>query len=288
MANRPTIHYVRDVILLAALAGLSAFLAYLGAGNTITRSILALPLVFFAPGYALVLAASPRRLPEWAETLTLSLGLSLVACVLAGLALNVTPWGLHMQAEAYTMSAIVVAAATVALARHLLYTRQQLRTMLTRPSAARATPHWKVVAQIGAFTVVALLMVVTITAEIAIAQRQQTPSEVTQFWALPSTDTTQRDTILLGIQRTSSINNADSSVEAYRVEIIVGRKVTWLPTIELRANASWKSTVTLPRWSTGTAPAEIRLYRANDLSQVYRQLKLWPLTSATPTKVIGK
>lgn len=282
MKSRPMVRRMRDLTLLATLACACVLSAYLNVGNTITHSILALPLILFAPGYALVQAASPRHAPDWAEAGALSLGLSLVVCVLGGLALNVTPWGLQTQTEVTLLSAIVLVACAVALARRMRVRDWQAGHDSTRPERAHSRIRWDGVVRFGLFTLAALLIGGAITTAIVDAQQQQTPSAVTQFWALPATDPAQKDTIRLGI------NSTESSSTTYNVEIIVGEKVTWLPTIQLKPNGSWQSTITLPHWSDGTEPAEILLFRADDLTHAYRQLKLWPDASATSTKTVGK
>lgn len=286
MLSRPTTWRMRDLALLAALACACALAVFLGIGGTFIRSMLALPLVLFAPGYALVQAASPRRQPDWAETITLSLGLSLVVCVLGGLALNETPWGLRELPEVTLLSAIVLIASAVALARRMAVLEWQAWYPSTHPDGGHRRPRWERTLRVALFTLAALLMGGAIVAATWNAQQQQTPSAVTEFWALPSTNADQKDTIRLGVNRIDPVSNEQSSSVTYYLEVIVGKKVTWLPSIHLKPNASWQSTITLPHWSSGTAPAVILLYRAGEPDQAYRQLKLWPDTSATPAAAL--
>src|SRR5207247_2247723 len=58
--------------------------------------ILAILLVLFTPGYALVAALFPKNSEvDWIERIALSFGLSIAIIPLLGLLLNFTPWGLR-------------------------------------------------------------------------------------------------------------------------------------------------------------------------------------------------
>jgi uncharacterized membrane protein len=73
--------------------------------DSILRSIFALPLVLFIPGYCLIAALFPKKgdidLPE---RFMLSLGLSLAVAPLIGLGLNFTPWGIRLESVVISLT----------------------------------------------------------------------------------------------------------------------------------------------------------------------------------------
>lgn len=131
----------------------------------------------------------------------------------------------------------------------------------------------------GRFALALLLVIGAATIAVRSAEQQATVG-VTQFWALPPTDAAHPDQIQVGIE---NVGNTGATPITYRLVASVGDRYYGLPSITLGANQSWKSTIDVPHWATGTAPVYIFLYRAGDTTQPYRELTLWPaVTASTP------
>lgn len=106
-----------DLPVVMVIAGLSAVLAMVMPANSIVRLIGALPLVLFLPGYAITAALFLPRSLGIPERLLFSLGLSVSVTALAGLALNLTPWGLQTGTWAIALAGIVVLSGAIAWRR---------------------------------------------------------------------------------------------------------------------------------------------------------------------------
>ncbi len=87
-------HNSKDLLIVIASSILALATIPLQGHAVIALSLLALPLVFILPGYALTAALFPRGGLGLAETLTSSIGLSLAAVIVGGVILNLTPEGL--------------------------------------------------------------------------------------------------------------------------------------------------------------------------------------------------
>jgi uncharacterized membrane protein len=84
----------------------------------ISRTILGLPLVLFAPGYALVATLFPKREGlENIERMALSFGLSIATVSLIGLILNYTPLGIKLEPILYSTSGATFVISIIAIWR---------------------------------------------------------------------------------------------------------------------------------------------------------------------------
>src|SRR5699024_11169101 len=81
------------------------------------RALVALPLVLFAPGYAIVAAAFPASRLGTAERLLFSLGASLAVVALAGLLLHWAALGLRPAAWALVLGNLTLVSSLIALLR---------------------------------------------------------------------------------------------------------------------------------------------------------------------------
>lgn len=84
---------LRIVVLLTILAAAAMMVP---TANASFLPLLALPLVFVFPGYALTAVLFPKGGLGFPETVTFSLGLSLAAVIVGGLLINLTPQGLDV------------------------------------------------------------------------------------------------------------------------------------------------------------------------------------------------
>jgi uncharacterized membrane protein len=88
--------------------------------ETALRIAVALPLVLFLPGYALLAALFPRRTDlGLGERAALSVGLSVALVPLIGLVLNYTSWGIRLVPVAISLEILTLALGLVAHGRRL-------------------------------------------------------------------------------------------------------------------------------------------------------------------------
>src|SRR5215472_2472043 len=83
------------------------------------RWLAGIVLVLFLPGYAWTAALFVDRELSAVQRLCMSLGLSISISILAGLLLNLTPWGLGAVTLLATLSAVALCGGIVEAARHL-------------------------------------------------------------------------------------------------------------------------------------------------------------------------
>jgi hypothetical protein len=89
------------------------------------RNALGIVFVLWLPGYAVIKALFPVRVPiktstenlDTVERIALSLGISIAIVPLIGLVLNYTPWGIRLTPIVLSLFALTLISATVAVAR---------------------------------------------------------------------------------------------------------------------------------------------------------------------------
>src|SRR3954466_6745140 len=106
-----------DLVICSALAAVAMTLALLVPESGLGRAIVALPLVLFVPGYALVAAAFPSGRLGMIERLLFSLGASLAGGAMTGLLLYWTALGLPPAAWAVALGNLTLVASLIALVR---------------------------------------------------------------------------------------------------------------------------------------------------------------------------
>ncbi|MDD1716153.1 MAG: DUF1616 domain-containing protein, partial [Methanolinea sp.] len=98
------------------------------------RVVLALPMILFFPGYALIAALFPGEGEiDALERLALSFGLSIAVAPLIGLALNYTPWGIRLDPIVICLVLFTIAMGAIAqYRRSLLPKNEQFRVPFRR------------------------------------------------------------------------------------------------------------------------------------------------------------
>ena len=105
-----------DLLAAAALAVVAALLALVAGIPTPVRILVAIPVVFAAPGYTVTEALLPGRNRGPVERVLLAVTLSISVSVLGGLLLNLLPAGLTRTTQTLLLSVVTLAgAATAAL-----------------------------------------------------------------------------------------------------------------------------------------------------------------------------
>jgi len=243
-----------DMALVSALALLACVVCLaVPHGLALVRVPLALPLVVVLPGYATVSALFAPGAVGTPERILLSLALSIVAAILAGLAVDAA--GLKLLATPWIeiLAVITLVAAATAIARE-----HERPLSLPRRRLALRAHEWLALA--GALLLLA--------AAAAIGFRPLPPPAKTQ------------GTVDFGLleapgARTAvcvSVINEEFHVSSYRVVVsVAGRANRTLTTARLAPGATWNRQVAV---GPGFPDVRATLYRASAPSRAYRDTSL--------------
>jgi hypothetical protein len=248
-----------DLLAVMIIAALSTGLALVLPADSIVRLMCALPLVLFLPGYAITAALFPPRSLGFPERLLFSLGLSVIATALTGLALNLTPWGLQTSTWAIALAAIVLLACAIA------WRRRQDAAITVAPGDTQFKLRLRDGLLLG------LAVLVTATA-IGLTRLPVAPNGVagyTSLWMIPANPDSSNDFRL-------GLNSAEFTETRYRLQVSVGDQVVqaW-PELSLKPGEAWETTIGVrsDQVVSGTIVAD--LYRLDDPTTIYRHVKLW-------------
>jgi hypothetical protein len=173
-ANRPRRLLDHTDLLLAAVAALLPLAAVELGLLPLVRTIVAVPLVVFLPGYALVSALFPVLVIPAVERLLMAVGSSLALVIATGLALAWAGIGLAPVSWAVALATITIIGLAVAWAR-------RLRQGLAGPGLSVAT-----MPRIAALMVLIAVLVVTdsVLGSRLVATEQQSPAPA-ELWMIP-------------------------------------------------------------------------------------------------------
>ncbi len=236
--------------------------------------MLALPLIFALPGYALTQALFVRSLSETEDTLilqprlklgqpvgvvdhiTLGLGLSMAVAVLVGFTLNVLPVGL--QAQSWTLSLAII---TIVFTLAAAFRRRGDQGQHERITKTRIALYEYIL--FGLSIVIAAIAIFA-----AIIRPPGTQNFYTQFWMLPAQQTTTSCAVRVGVQ------NFEQTSTNYRITITANEVPvnTW-SSVTLAPKEEWDHVVTVPIVSTKSIYVEAKLYKA-DSSGIYRTVHM--------------
>lgn len=242
-----------------ALAVAATAVVATGHNNDRWLSPLGVLLVLALPGYALSAALLPNL--GWLERLLCAIGLSLVASILGGLVLNVTPWGLRALPWALWLCGITLASALAAVVMH-------------RHKGAARTLQWPRISLRSALVFSLALTITVLAIGTAVLSGRESDSRFTQLWAVPTLDG-QSHAVQIGVR------NQEGKPELYRVTVddTLGRVHVW-ENIAIEPGAEWTARLILADLSGG--PLNIFLYRAESPGSAYRSVEISPATFAAP------
>lgn len=253
----------RDILAVVAFTIVAVALVFVLPPDLVAGRIVVSPLVLLLPGYALTSALFPGREFWMHERLIFSLALSLVLVILAGLLLNLTPWGLRADSWAVFLAGITLGACVVALVR-------RWRQGISNSRGVRAGGIGLNLRQGLLLGLAALIVGGAVAVSIIGAERQPSPG-FTQLWILPANASNSKNAVHLGV------SNMELTAMEYRLVVSVDGKVVkeW-PTIDLNTHGQWEATLVIPQTGqTGTAKIEADLYRMDAPKTLYRQVVLW-------------
>ena len=250
--------------------------------------LLALPMVFFVPGYMLTEILTHRRGLNVLHRLTLSLGLSLSIDIFGGFLLNVLPIGLHTQSWIVLLSCstLVFALAVLYLRRGMiLVERDRQRVVPIERDRQQTVPmggqgdrkglpytsrsmFWGGVRS-GIVFAFALALVVLSLLYAARGVAEQPRPGFTQLWMLPSSHTTQHCVVHIGIR---SFENGSVT---YHAAMTINRRQTmsWSALV-LAPSQVWERSIAVTPTTKKAMFVEVRLYRNDKPTVMYREVHM--------------
>jgi uncharacterized membrane protein len=217
---------------------------------------LALPLVFFLPGYALGLALFRRKTLGRLERGLLSVALSIAVVIAVGFVLTFTPWGLHPIAWLISLVSVTLVASAAALAsgQEPLWTSARRINPVIRPGDV-------------------LLFGMGLLAIVIALQLGHIPSPAdrtagyTTMWLLPQDN--NPESVSLGV--------SSSEFEPVRYKLVIevdGQAAKEWNNIVLEPGQEWRNAFDLPPLAEDKQEVEALLYRADSPGTVYRNVTL--------------
>lgn len=230
--------------------------------------VLALPMVFFVPGYMLIEILAHKRGLSVIYRLTLSLGLSLALDILGGFLLNMLPIGLRTQSWVVLLSCL-----TLVFALTLVYLRKDSVQVVVQADRRYLSyaPRSMIRFSLRATTVLSLafaLVVLSLFYATRGVAEQPHPS-FTQLWLLPPSQEGKNCTVRIGIR---SFENA--SVHYHAIMIVNSVQTTSWPAIALAPDELWERSVVVPYTPAKSVLVELRLYRDDKPTSVYRKVNV--------------
>lgn len=220
--------------------------------------ILALPLVFFFPGYALIETLFPRQSFDRVYYFVLSLGLSLVIDILGGFILNMVPGGLQAKSWAVFLGALTAFFSLLAVFLH----RKRPVDEIQAPKNRLALHEYIL---LGLSIVVVIL---SLQYSVTDAIQQPRPG-FTQLWIFPSSHAQQTCAIDLGMQ------SFEANSVTYKVSVLVnGVQVKRWSTVVLAPQEKWDHQVPISVVLNSSMFVKAVLYRLDKPGVVYREVHL--------------
>lgn len=225
----------------------------------IVRTIAAVPLCLFLPGYAIVAAAFGSRELAPPKRLLLSVAVSLMVLVLATFFLNIFPFGLRTASWAVLLPLVVIAAARwAALSRNAPRPERAAGLALPRPAVSSV-----------ALTTVALLIGV---GALVLAQKPLPAKNAvgyTALWILPSSAESEED-VVIGV-----ISN-EQDPASYWLEVEMGRREPRIFNFRLEPGEERTFEVTAPIASGRNRVRVVAsLYHKDRPDELYRRVSTW-------------
>ncbi len=256
-----------EVLAISVVASVGALAAVASGIDPTVRLVLALPLVVFVPGYALIRAAAPAAPLSPVAGFVLALGASMALTVLGGLFLQVTPAGMTSASWADLLFLISMFSAIVLAwrSRHLVPDsgpRGPSVVDLVRSGERRT------IAVYGSLFLASAVIVVAAFGVAIYGFDNQPRPGFSQLWILPAGD---QATATIGI------DNDEGQAIDVALTLTLGSTVEaeW-PSINLADGARWQETAVVPGFATGDQPLVATLTRVGFPDSVYRYVTLWP------------
>jgi uncharacterized membrane protein len=232
--------------------------------------VLAVPLVFLAPGYLITETLFPNRALEPVQRLVFTLALSIAFTIFGGFLLNLFPAGLRMLPWTLWLGALTTIFTLLAFLR---------RQRAPQPAEQRVQPQRIRVpfATFILFGMAALVIGLSVLYSVVGAEQQPHPG-FTNLWIVPATQGSNTCAVSIGIQ---SFELAPTS---YRV-VVTGNKdqlANWTP-ISLVPEQQWVQLEPISVGNNTSMVILVQLYRLDKPAVVYRHTDLTLYVSSKGT-----
>ena len=259
-----------DLLAAAALAVVAALLALVAGIPTPVRILVAIPVVFAAPGYTVTEALLPGRNRGPVERVLLAVTLSISVSVLGGLLLNLLPAGLTRTTQTLLLSVVTLAgAATAALRRARVKSAGPAEPGEPSEPAEAAEPRpVRRALRLSPAGIASLVLAIAVaSAAIAIgvqtAQAHDTAS-FTQLWITANSSSTRAQV---------GVMNDEGAAQSYTLDLTTHGGSGRTYGFRLQDTASWRTEIALPATAKGY-PVTVRLYRTQAPGVLYREVSL--------------
>ena len=228
--------------------------------------VLALPLVFFVPGYMLTEILTHTRGLDAFYRLTLSLGLSITLDILGGFLLNIFPFGLRTQSWLALLSCLTLLfASTVFYLRKRVYTNGDATPL---PQAQSMLPGNRVALMRDGllFALAGVLVIVSLLYATRGVAEQPRPG-FTQLWMLPASHSAQRCGLDIGIR------SFEKGIVTYSAVMTSNgtRMMSWSALV-LSPDQTWEQSVIVTPKTPKNLFVQVKLYRNDKPAVVYREV----------------
>lgn len=251
----------KDLLLILIIAIVNMVWAYLPTHFVIIGIVLALPLMFLAPGYLLIEILSQKREHDGTTYLLLSIGLSLSIDILCGFLLNFIPAGLTP-----TTWGIFLAALTMACALLCMVRRRRWQIPVDQRQKDLPTRY-----EFLLLTVIVYLVIFAFIYTTSNIENQKNQGS-TQFWLLLDNHQSHDCAVLLGIE------SNQAATTTYQVEVKENNQYAahW-SSITLASQQKWQERLPIAINHAQTPPLQIEadLYRQQEPASVYRTAQLF-------------
>ena len=221
------------------------------------RTMVAISMVLFVPGFALTLILFKRDHLGTPERILLSVGLSIAITALLGLLLHWTPWGLR------TTSLWTALLLALALEVAVIVSNGRLK----RAAVARLPVGVNFTARQWVLMGLAALVTFMAIRVASAPTPQQGLDGYTVLWVQP---TEMPDTIHLGV------NSEEFKPTKFQLKFEINGVMREGQTLELDPGETWEGMFRLPVDYMADSPLTVSLYRLDDPTEVYRHVVWWP------------
>lgn len=267
-----------DLFVSLSIAFLNAILLLLPFTILWVGILLALPMVFFVPGYLLTEILTHSRRLDIAYRLTLSLGLSLTLDILGGFLLNVLPVGLRTQSWVALLCclALLFALAVFFLRKSILY--ESLRDEHGNRLSSAKPVFWRRVRGGIVFALAAALVVLSLVYATQGVAKEPQPG-FTQLWMLPSRQPSCA--VNIGIRSFEK-----DSITYHAVMTVNSIKTMAWSSLVLAPDQTWERSIAVKLATTKDMFVELKLYRDDKPTVVYREVHLTLTVASTGQKTL--
>lgn len=269
-----------DLVLIIIIVAMNVVWTLMAIHFVLVGIILALPLIFYFPGYALTQTLFRKKEREQGtsmftdlatqpelkighpvgrtDQLVLSLGLSMAIDVLVGFLLNILPIGLNALSWILSLGFITIICVVLTI-------------FLRRKDVAKgAGTRTRIHLRLQDYLLLGLvLLVVTSALWLSFVRPVQPDPSFTQFWMLPANQASKSCVVSVGIQ------SFESTSQTYRVVIMANSTQTnaW-SSIALAPQQKWVQSVAIAPGAVSSVLIEAQLYRNDRPDTAYRDVHL--------------